>query len=246
MLFDREHSGGAFARAFRKIIKHKRKKACPLRTGKSILHIIMYTALFLSALAVTLAMCAQNSGLYLEVQEKIWLFDGPNAPSKSRTIRMNEAVTGFLAGRTSSLSDASERARLHMMDVKRIFDGVMISGGVFFALFAACACAVRRHVNARDCLWGFFPMALAAIVLFGVRTMDFSGAFIRFHEIAFSNDLWLLNPEEDFLIHCLPERFFYWMIPEVLLRTVVLYALLWAVTPVMIKRIGRRDQDEVY
>ena len=37
---------------------------------------------------------------------------------------------------------------------------------------------------------------------------DFSAAFTKFHEIFFTNDLWLFDPAEDYMIRMLPEGLF--------------------------------------
>lgn len=42
----------------------------------------------------------------------------------------------------------------------------------------------------------------------GMAMTDFNKYFIKFHEIFFTNDLWLLNPLTDRMIMLLPEVFF--------------------------------------
>ena len=37
---------------------------------------------------------------------------------------------------------------------------------------------------------------------------DFTAVFTKFHELLFNNDLWLLDPETDYMIRILPEGFF--------------------------------------
>ena len=47
------------------------------------------------------------------------------------------------------------------------------------------------------------------ILVLGVLiTTNFSRAFILFHKLFFTNDLWLLNPETAWMIRLLPESFF--------------------------------------
>lgn len=48
---------------------------------------------------------------------------------------------------------------------------------------------------------------LLVIVLIG--TINFNFLFTKFHEIFFSNDLWLLDPRTDIMIRMLPESYFY-------------------------------------
>ncbi len=51
--------------------------------------------------------------------------------------------------------------------------------------------------------------ALTFIIFLGsLYFVDFNWAFRRFHEIFFSNDLWLLNPRTDRLIQLMPLEFF--------------------------------------
>ena len=38
--------------------------------------------------------------------------------------------------------------------------------------------------------------------------VDFSSAFTFFHEVLFTNDLWLLDAQTDLLVRLLPEQFF--------------------------------------
>ncbi len=38
---------------------------------------------------------------------------------------------------------------------------------------------------------------------------DFRQAFTQFHFIAFTNELWMLDPTKDYLIMLFPERFWY-------------------------------------
>ncbi len=46
-------------------------------------------------------------------------------------------------------------------------------------------------------------------IFFGILYLiDFQGAFVKFHEIFFKNDLWQLDPKTDLLIRLMPEEFF--------------------------------------
>ncbi|MBQ8074276.1 MAG: DUF1461 domain-containing protein, partial [Clostridia bacterium] len=48
--------------------------------------------------------------------------------------------------------------------------------------------------------------AAAVLVLWAV--LNFDGLFVTFHRLAFTNDLWLLNPRTDLLIRLMPEEMF--------------------------------------
>ena len=47
-----------------------------------------------------------------------------------------------------------------------------------------------------------------AAVLVLLACIDFDSLFILFHKVAFTNDLWLLDPRTDLLIRLMPIEFF--------------------------------------
>jgi integral membrane protein (TIGR01906 family) len=51
---------------------------------------------------------------------------------------------------------------------------------------------------------------VALVVLVGVLSLlDFDALWTRFHQIAFRNDLWQLDPNSDYLIMLFPEPFWF-------------------------------------
>jgi integral membrane protein (TIGR01906 family) len=61
----------------------------------------------------------------------------------------------------------------------------------------------------REMLWSAALM-VALVVLVGVLSlMDFEALWTRFHQIAFRNDLWQLDPTSDYLIMLFPEPFWF-------------------------------------
>jgi integral membrane protein (TIGR01906 family) len=58
------------------------------------------------------------------------------------------------------------------------------------------------------------------VVLVGVLSLlDFDALWTRFHQIAFRNDLWLLDPRTDYLIMLFPEPF--WLAATIRMATSV-------------------------
>ena len=51
-------------------------------------------------------------------------------------------------------------------------------------------------------------LALTAVAGF-LFSRDFNKYFVIFHHIFFNNNLWILDPAEDYMIRMLPEGFFY-------------------------------------
>ncbi len=218
------------------IIKHKRQTTRKKKTDKRHALLIMYSMLFLSALAISVVMCAQNSRLYLIVQEKCGLFEGRFPENRQAVIRMNESVTDFLSGKTQKIENASERANRHMTDVKRIFDWTENLACVLLTFSAICV--IRKR--SASAMISVVPVLFAAFVIAVIAFSDFTALFYRFHELIFDNDLWLLSPDEDFLIRCLPEAFFYRMALNVLVYGLFIY-LVFCMIVCAINKFGRRD-----
>jgi integral membrane protein (TIGR01906 family) len=81
----------------------------------------------------------------------------------------------------------------------------------------------------REMLWSTGLM-VALVVLVGILSlMDFDALWTRFHQIAFRNDLWQLDPATDYLIMLFPEPFWFTatirMATTVALQTVLIAAV---------------------
>ena len=53
-----------------------------------------------------------------------------------------------------------------------------------------------------------FSILVYVTILALLACIDFDSLFILFHKVAFTNDLWLLNPQTDLLIRLMPIEFF--------------------------------------
>ncbi len=107
-----------------------------------------------------------------------------------------------------------EREIAHMVDVKNLFIiGKTIRNGSAFLLFGFILISFwRKKKILMDWIRQlnvFFIGTLGIAVFLGLLLyMDFSRYFVVFHEIFFTNDLWLLDPRTSVLINMLPEVFF--------------------------------------
>lgn len=94
----------------------------------------------------------------------------------------------------------------HLHDVRRLMDGIRT-----FSILCLIGAIVLITIFRRErfsLLPGFiaFLGLAAAIILFAV--LDFNRIFTLLHELLFTNDLWLLNPQTDLLIALMPEGMF--------------------------------------
>lgn len=105
----------------------------------------------------------------------------------------------------------NEREITHMVDVHDLFvlaSNVRLVSIVLFIL--STVFLLRSGIR------NFFSTILKGLTVFMVFITgfgiyifnNFNSSFTMFHELFFSNDLWLLDPETDLMIQMLPENFF--------------------------------------
>jgi len=118
----------------------------------------------------------------------------------------------------------NDREVAHMEDVQALiqfFLRMQLIAGAVVALRLIVALVFDRGVVSlgRDMLLSTLLM-IALIVLVGVASaIDFDALWTRFHQIAFRNDLWLLDPTRDYLIMLFPEPF--WLAATIRMATSV-------------------------
>lgn len=126
----------------------------------------------------------------------------------SETLRIVVSVDG----NEESLFDARETK--HMEDVKDLMRAMFRVNEIALAIVLSYVAAAVIWAGDRS-VRGLAKLSLAGIG-FGVAVVGFVGAFAltgfdeawnTFHEIAFSNDLWRLDPDTDRLIQMFPEPF---------------------------------------
>lgn len=138
---------------------------------------------------------------------------------------VTEYMMDYLIGREGELSVETEvdgksqdffneQDRLHMADVRNLFLGGLKLRTVFaVAAFVLFAALVFMRADIKKLLIRAYGIAMAvfaaALVFLGTAfTIDFTKCFTIFHELFFTNDLWLFDPDTDYMIRMLPEGFF--------------------------------------
>ena len=105
---------------------------------------------------------------------------------------------------------------LHMWDVKvliRTLYNVQLIVVLYIVLFVPAGLALAPRAFPRTLMrliaWGT-GLTLAIVFVTGLLSLTgFSQTFYFFHVIAFTNDLWKLDPARDYLIAMFPEGFFF-------------------------------------
>ncbi|WP_432402656.1 TIGR01906 family membrane protein [Wukongibacter sp. M2B1] len=107
-----------------------------------------------------------------------------------------------------------QREKQHMVDVKELFSkGKRLRNtGLCISLLAFVTILLVSKSRKRDIykalLWSGIVSLLLMLILYILLSIDFYKYFTYFHEIFFTNDLWLLNPKTEVLIQMLPLEFF--------------------------------------
>ena len=126
---------------------------------------------------------------------------------------INSQIKNYFFDETEFLevSIFNEKEIYHMKDVKDIINNLFLYGKLSSVVFVIITliCVKKYKVRiysvfkASSIVYSAMLLALAIGFL-----ISFNKLFIIFHEIAFSNDLWKLNINEDYLLMMYPENFF--------------------------------------
>lgn len=108
----------------------------------------------------------------------------------------------------------NEREIAHMEDVRNLFLAAISLRRFCLGIAAGCVLLLTvlktqlSRILARSFCIGAGLFLLICGGLSALIATDFTKYFTIFHEIFFSNDLWILNPATDLLINIVPEPFF--------------------------------------
>ena len=107
----------------------------------------------------------------------------------------------------------SVRSKIHMADVRNL---IINFRNVSFISIAICIYSLFKVQNIDDAINKLKIAYLKTLIFVGVLLVsliifasgNFDLFFTKFHETLFTNDLWLLDPDVDYIICLLPEKIF--------------------------------------
>lgn len=127
-----------------------------------------------------------------------------------------------------------QREKQHMEDVKILFDKGFIVKNTSILLTVGALLVLLKQKKKKEILKSFFYASVASLsamlLLLILMKVDFFKYFTYFHEIFFTNDLWLLNIETDVLIQMLPLEFFIAISTRVVVWFLVLMSIIGGVS----------------
>ena len=115
----------------------------------------------------------------------------------------------------------NKQDKLHMADVRSLFVGGLKLRWIAIAIMMLCIIVMFLiKTECKKILPKAYQIGLGIsatiTALVGIYfTSDFNAAFTKFHEIFFTNDLWIFDPSTDYMIRMLPEEFFADMVARI-------------------------------
>ncbi len=136
---------------------------------------------------------------------------------REEALEQVHALVLFLRGNTEFGSSFNEKEQLHMEDVRGL---VRLSERLLAFLFVVCVawllCSSRKlELLRRASLFTLVVVGVGGLIVL----LSFSSSFLIFHQLSFTNDLWMLDPATDRLIVLFPETFFSTALTDIVLRT---------------------------
>ena len=111
----------------------------------------------------------------------------------------------------------NQREVAHLKDVKgliRLNYRLLLGTAIYVGAYAGVSLFWRRKRYWRRLAWGVIggsSITLGMMLALGIGStvLDFGQLFTQFHFLAFTNELWMLDPTKDYLIMLFPEGFWY-------------------------------------
>ena len=212
------------------------------RTLPTIISITAIVILIITAFEIG---AYSNYGWYEKAYEKYGVLDKLDMKMQD-VMHVTEEMMAYLRGNRADLvvetnvdgekkEFFNDREKAHMVDVKNLFVGGLWIRRISILIFVlAVVLLVKmksdwRRILPKSFLIGF-GVFIGLVIGIGILVIsDFNKWFLLFHKIAFQNDLWILNPETDFLIRMLPEGFFL----DMVMRIGVIMLLLMVISTVI-------------
>lgn len=212
----------------------------------TFLIIIQCFSLFISSILAVIFYVCFDINFYKEFYQKENLSSSIDT-SSDNLINNTQNLLNYLNKKEQLNTDwFSEKDILHMVDVQNLYTfshSIMIYCFITFILSTIIIILILRGKSLLYITKIFNKVLLLFIVLVGglsaVIAYNFNSFWIKFHTTLFSNDLWLLSPNESNLIKMVPEEFFISLITKIIIYILILFILLFTSNIVIRKKLTK-------
>lgn len=200
---------------------------------KRTLYITALVLFFVNILLSSILWLSFREGYYDKKYEQLKVHETIGI-SEEELDEVTHHLLGYIKGKYETLDYTvtingtqqemfNQKEKDHMVDVKVLYQRVILFRSVS-AIFVAFMVVISlgngdyknlkyNTENVKQAL-GVVGVILAFIGVFAL--LDFNGFWIMFHQLIFTNDLWLLNPATDRLILMVPQPFFMGLVYRIL------------------------------
>ena len=212
----------------------------------TFLIIIQCFSLFISSILAVIFYVCFDINFYKEFYQKENIADYIDT-SSDNLINNTQNLLNYLNKKEQLNTDwFSEKDILHMVDVQNLYTfshNIMIYCFITFILSTIIIILILRGKSLLYITKIFNKVLLLFIVLVGglsaVIAYNFNSFWIKFHTTLFSNELWLLSPNESNLIKMVPEEFFISLITKIIIYILILFILLFTSNIVIRKKLTK-------
>lgn len=220
------------------------------KTSSRILAVVLGLVLFIFFLLNALEYIAYDLDYYHDYQVEHEI-DFATGQSQEYLNQVSEDIVQYLQNGEESLMRRhfSENEVVHMVDVFYLFELerlVKILSFIILVLIVAYG-IVKRNLLYLLKIAGITIGILVLIVVFIAlfASLYWREAFTIFHQIFFTNDLWLMDPQTDLMIQMMPSSFFMGMGIRIMVKTIIDLALtllvLFLIAYLLRKKADRKE-----
>lgn len=222
---------------------------------KKIISIIAGLFIIIFIFGEVISACCLDEGFYISEYEKMQTASDMGMSHEElmsatnvlldylKDKRDNIDLTVTVDGKKVKMFD--ERETLHMIDVKALYINALTVTRILGALGLLSFFAIIAFNKKRSGVFlgylkgnGIFLAILAVLGIYAA--IDFNSFWTGFHKLFFTNDLWLLYPDER-LIQMVPEQFFSDLVFRIVLFVVICAGIPAAVNFVLYKIFKKKE-----
>src|SRR3990167_1362476 len=179
-----------------------------------------------------------NHGFYKSQFEKLNVYE--TFGSKEVVNNQSKTLIGYLCcGKELDLNFFTEREGLHLSDVKKIITLNQVASVLLVGLILAGLLILILKKNEREfakTVMGASAITVVAVIFLWLSALfNFDWFFLKFHFLAFDNDLWQL-PESANLIKLFSQQFFVNFANRIAIQTLAISAGLFLVSYYFVKK----------
>ena len=212
----------------------------------TFLIIIQCFSLFISSILAVIFYVCFDLNFYKDFYQKENLSSSIGT-SSDNLINNTQNLLNYLNKKEQLNTDwFSEKDILHMVDVQNLYTfshNIMIYCLLTLIISTIIIILILRGKSLLYITKIFNKVLLLFIVLVGglsaVIAYNFNSFWIKFHTTLFSNELWLLSPNESNLIKMVPEEFFISLITKIIIYILILFILLFTSNIVIRKKLTK-------